>query len=442
VPKILFGFALIHWFWQEVDFPSIILKSAVGVPLGLGISSSLFFIAVLLGFTPKTYSKIEFWMFLCAATLTLLRFASKQKGPWKFFILSSQDFASATILLAGAGLLIYAFLLYSRMHPYGFEDAWSIWNYPARFIYRTNSADIIFNNQFYELFHPDYPLGLGLNVAWGWLTWGRESTSVPIAIGFYIVICPALILWGALQKWRGTLPALLGTLLYMMSPNLEWSVGQMADGLLALYFLSALVMLYGYLRTSHLKLLLLAGLLAGFSAWIKNEGMLFICVFLFIFMIMAWKRIVNWSAMKWLSLGIFLPLLVVATYKSTVHSFSELFSSNYSLAMQVSDVQRWWTIGREFLIYIVQYGHWPVSIVLVLFVYIILTGFDASERRPQIWLLAILLAQFAGYFGIYLISPYDLDWHLFTSVDRVVSHLFPMVFFWLFVALQPPQLSS
>jgi archaellum biogenesis protein FlaJ (TadC family) len=74
-------------------------------------------------------------------------------------------------------------------------------------------------------------------------------------------------------------------------------------------------------------------------------------------------------------------------------------------------------------------------------IYAVLIGFDSSERQRQIWLLIIILGQFAGYFFIYLITPHDLSWHISTSMDRVISHLFPMLIFWLFVALKPPQLA-
>jgi hypothetical protein len=34
--------------------------------------------------------------------------------------------------------------------------------------------------------------------------------------------------------------------------------------------------------------------------------------------------------------------------------------------------------------------------------------------------------QLAVYVGIYALSPYDIDWHLTTSLDRVLLHIMPL----------------
>jgi hypothetical protein len=328
------------------------------------------------------------------------------------------------------------------MHPYGFEDAWSIWNFAARYIYRMNSPAILFNHHYYEPFHPDYPVGLGLNVAWGWFVLNRESTNLPIAIALYIIVSPALLLWGSLNKWRGTLPAVLGALLYLMIPNLKWSVGQMADGLIALFMLSAIIMLYGYLRGSQPGFLFLGGLAAGFSAWIKNEGLLFICVFVIIIAFMVLRRVIHPSDIKWVAGGLSAPLLITVAYKFVIHASSDLFSGDPAVTAQLLDVQRWWTIARNFSMYTLNYGNWPVSIVFVLLIYAILMGFDSSEGRRQFWLLLVILGQFVGYVIVYLLTPHDLAWHISTSMDRLISQLLPMVIFWLFVALRSPDLQQ
>src|SRR5512133_204928 len=54
LPKILAGFIIAHLLWKDFDFPAILLKLSIGVPLGLAISASLFFIAVLMGVSPRT----------------------------------------------------------------------------------------------------------------------------------------------------------------------------------------------------------------------------------------------------------------------------------------------------------------------------------------------------------------------------------------------------
>jgi len=44
----------------------------------------------------------------------------------------------------------------------------------------------------------------------------------------------------------------------------------------------------------------------------------------------------------------------------------------------------------------------------------------------------------AGYYGIYLTTPHDLEWHLATSLDRLIVQLWPMVVFTTFLQLRSP----
>ena len=69
LPKILFGFALVHLFWDDLDVSSLVTKFGLAIPIGMAVSSSLFFVSLLIGIPPKTYSLIEFWVFLGAAIL-------------------------------------------------------------------------------------------------------------------------------------------------------------------------------------------------------------------------------------------------------------------------------------------------------------------------------------------------------------------------------------
>jgi hypothetical protein len=112
------------------------------------------------------------------------------------------------------------------------------------------------------------------------------------------------------------------------------------------------------------------------------------------------------------------------------------------MTVQILDLQRWRAIGQEFFVNIVNYGNWPISMVFILLVYMILVGMDKAEHQYQIWLLLLILGQLAGYFVIYLITPFDLDWHLSTSIDRVISHLFPLMYFWIFVSTRSTNLTT
>ena len=41
----------------------------------------------------------------------------------------------------------------------------------------------------------------------------------------------------------------------------------------------------------------------------------------------------------------------------------------------------------------------------------------------------ILVVQLLGYYGAFLITPYDLTWHLSDSTERLVLQIFPLLLF-------------
>jgi hypothetical protein len=121
LPKILAGFAIAHLLWRNFDIPAILLKISIGIPLGFALSASLFFLSVLAGISPQTYSWIELWIVLPLDVLFLIRFVRSAKDSTYFSKPAWPDIAGAAVVFAGAFLFIVAFLFYSRQHRYGFD---------------------------------------------------------------------------------------------------------------------------------------------------------------------------------------------------------------------------------------------------------------------------------------------------------------------------------
>jgi hypothetical protein len=45
-----------------------------------------------------------------------------------------------------------------------------------------------------------------------------------------------------------------------------------------------------------------------------------------------------------------------------------------------------------------------------------------------------------SYFAVYLITPHDLDWHLMTSLNRLLLQLWPTIIFITFMAARTPEM--
>ena len=55
-----------------------------------------------------------------------------------------------------------------------------------------------------------------------------------------------------------------------------------------------------------------------------------------------------------------------------------------------------------------------------------LTNWRGIIRRPLIFLHIMLFVQLGIYVLTYVITPHDLQWHISTSLDRLLLHLIPL----------------
>ena len=74
-------------------------------------------------------------------------------------------------------------------------------------------------------------------------------------------------------------------------------------------------------------------------------------------------------------------------------------------------------------------------------VYLLLMGMriDGKDRFNILNAVVVLLLMLAGYFIIYLISPYELNYHLMTSLNRLYMQLWPSAVFLFFMMARMPE---
>jgi hypothetical protein len=97
-------------------------------------------------------------------------------------------------------------------------------------------------------------------------------------------------------------------------------------------------------------------------------------------------------------------------------------------------------LGRELF----YFGGWTslIGIVPILIIYFLLFRLPINkEQRPAyIAGITMLTVQLLGDYGVYLITPYDLTWHLTYSIERIVLQAFPMIVFLILSATQIPEI--
>jgi hypothetical protein len=462
------GFALVHLGWphKPACTADLLLQASLSIGFGLGVFSLLFFLALLFHFPHLLLIDGVMCALLFSVGLLLRRsqvpssVASSDETPAqppvRFHHLLNAVFA---IAVAGA---LYSAIMRVRAYPHGNGwDAFAIWNLHARLMFRGGPN---WRDGFTSLLHwshPDYPLLLPAAIAHFWTCLGREATAVPAYIGFLFTFSTAGLLFSALSSLRGCVTAMLGAVTLLATPSfIEQGTSQYADVPLSFFVLATTVLLCLHDdqsnhdrsntdRSRHSGFLALAGLAAGFAAWTKNEGLLFLCAILFaccVVLILRNARAGNWLAgsAKIIALlsGATPLLLPIAYFKLSIALGDELFAEGGKAFHKLLSPGRYWVIFQWYIKEIFRFGHWlviPGTLALTAFYFLV--GSDKSRtRRPafQSSVLTLVLT-LAGYFAIYVVTSYELYWHLRFSLNRLFLQLWPSAIFLLFLAVKIPE---
>ena len=421
---------------------------SLGAGLGIGIASCLYFLCLaIVGPKLAVLASVEgaaLLLIIAVVAMTLKRrtsaldWASGPPVPW---------YLTGLFLLVAASALIL-FIVYSLNKPHGEWDAWSIWNLRARFFVRGGEFWKNVFSKDLDWTHPDYPLMLPSIVAMCWTLAKTESTNAPIAVAFLFTFATAGLLISSLGILRGKAQAFIGGILLLGTASfIENGANQYADIPLSFYILASLALLCLQDREpDSLRFSLLAGVMAGLAAWTKNEGLMFLLVFLVaraIAMFRYGNRAALLPQLLRLAAGIAPPLAVVAFFKLRFAPPNDFISKpSREIIAHVSDMGRWITTIQGFVKAPFVVGGFLLPIVLLMALYWYLVRFKVEEcdRLSLATLLIALVLMTAGDFAVYLLFPGDVMWQMNTSMERICLQLWPSVLLAFFLVAKVPQL--
>jgi hypothetical protein len=424
------------------------VRASLSTGFGLGIFSVIFFLARVLGLSRVLaidlvvlgLLTVALWWVRARSKPAIIRTLAEETIALPRWLrrLLAVAFGSA---LAAA---LYSAILRSIVHPHGEGwDAFAIWNLHARFLFRGGEHWRDGLSPLIPWSHPDYPLLLPSAVAHFWSVLGQESTAVPAVIGLVFTFGTLGLLFSSLAILRGRTSAILAGLALVSTPFfVEQGSSQYADVPLSFFFLAVIVLhldgesrgdqsLYrGYGR------LALAGIAAGLALWTKNEGMLFLVACVVAQIVVRGPEWMNRLAFFILAVAPF--LMLVTWFKHSVAFPNELFSNQPKMLHKFLDSARYWAILKWFVRDFLRFGQWwpiPGTLLLAL-LYVVVAGKHNWQNSQQFWTSALTLAlTLSGYFVIYVITPYDLDWHLRFSLNRLFLQLWPSTIFVFFLAI-------
>ena len=445
---------LVLYLWPASLRTSWSVKIFLGIGLGFGISSLLLFIwLIVFGSLSRDYPVAETLVALCSVGILIYLF---KRTYLRTAIAPTEVGARGSKLtsLTGVTLLISVIctattmLVVSSREPHGQGDATAIWNLIARFIYRGgNQWSNTLSSQL-AWTHADYPLLLPTSVARLW-AYAGETQVGPILIAMLFTFCTLGLLVSTMSVLRTRMQGYLAGLILLES-FLFFRIGtyQYADTPLGFFLLATLVLFCLYDRASGNSpgLLILAGIMTGFAAWTKNEGLLmFLAVVAarLIAIVISQRLKINFKQMVYFMVGAAPILLVVLFFKATIAPANDVVAGQSLPATteRLFDLSRYILILKAFVNQLTGFRKWYLHPIYLLIIYAWLVGVRTAknERTTLLTLVGTLSLILTGYFLTYVTTPRDLEWQLTFSLDRLLIHLWPSLVLLCFFVIIPPE---
>jgi len=416
-----------------------LLHAAMAIGLGMGCSSLIYF-WVRMAVGPSTWAPLAAEIMVAAGLGVLARKSSAPppEGAPRLRFAGVWILGPLVMLCAiAAGML---FVETAQATPHGHWDAWAIWNVRAKFL-AENSAEwsrafrppARASGQFAGAMHPEYPPMLSAYVGRTWNYAGVQTTDAPALTGAAFSFGLAGILAAGLAVLRGATAGLLGAILLFGSGTvIDQGLAQISDVPLAFFLLAATVGAMLAARYGN-GALALSGFAAGLGAWSKNEGLVLAAGLGAALVVLTRRRALWWVA------GAAPGLVAAACFKLFLAAPDPLLQGS-SLAAKLQDLSRYGIILRGFWDHFVLMGDGFAHPAIAWLLLAAGLGFALDTRLCSAWVagLVAVLVGLGSYFAAYLTSPFDLQWHVGTSMERLLVQLWPTALLLAIAVLRPP----
>jgi hypothetical protein len=467
MPPTLIGSALVVLLLPRFSLKGVwaIFTVCLGSGIGLGLTSSTIFLWLAwIGRPGAAYHVFEISSAILLAAMAAYRIQRRRSaGPDQF----RADGATPDAPIRWLKRVVVILLLISSgsfglkafiEDPYGTIDVRIVWNYRARWLFRGGEQ---WQHAFYspvardaeyedDKGHAaDYPLLITASVYRGWEVIGNDHFAIPIMIAGIFTFGTYLLLYASLALLRNRNQGYLGVLLLMVSTQfLHLGTDQYGDIPLSFFILSTLALfaLKDRLPNVSPPLLVLAGFTTACAAWTKNEGVLFFVLVLLVYFVGRVWRKAGSELVK--DFGYFLLGLLpiggtLLYYKIGFAPRNDMINipTLKDTAFHLFDLERYLISGSAILKKIFTFNEY---IIFLLAAYFFLSGLDRTgsakiKRLPHVALIVLMLC---GYLLAYVITPYELEWHIDSSIRRLIIQIWPAWVFIFFFCVRGPELTG
>lgn len=308
-----------------------------------------------------------------------------------------------------------AYYLSSSKH--GLWDAWYIWDLHSRYLMDSNNWQQMLLNK--EGAHPDYPIVLPALLAFAkQLFFFIEGWVVNYAVHFLITLLIPVIIFTETYKKSIFVSGLVLILFVTNDFYITQGLIQLADTLLAMFFLFALISINN--SKEDKRMIGISAAFLGLCMLTKNEGIIIAAIFI----LFHAKTFFLKGNLKPFALGIAIPLLTWGLFKTVYAPTNDMVSGQNADTWQlILDTDRYKLIYNSFVANFkehfrdIRYG-----ITFYLF-FLAIKGKWPDKQIVMVFAICVV------YMLIYVVSPYDLEWHLFTSQSRLMHQLMPAMMY-------------
>jgi len=462
----LIGFLLMHLGVSHLPLKhKPILSFAVAGPLGFGIISLGIFGGYALHAPNGMLLLFTALILLIAWLLQKTFFSAAAENPFSFFsfmrppLFLARDqrpffilrLLCVIVFLFSLGIYLKSFLSITCLAPNGDWDARLFWNVKAKFYLRQPEVWSLMFSNVISWSHPDYPLLVPGTVAWGWNWAGHETLLWPaLAAMVFSLSIVALVIWHLSVTRNFETGLIAGSFLLSIEFFQTWSASQYADIPQAFFFLAAALFLMHALKIKLSRLFLLAGVMTGFAAWTKNEGLFFVA---WLWLTALLYRTKTWLAsaserreLIFLLLGLLPALTAICLLKGiyaphgdylgskrTLHDYAHLLFQSPENTRIIFAALKSYTFQTAEWRYLWHLGAAAIGVNLV----------RALHRKcwDETWipvLLSVLIL--AGYVLVIHVTPHPVSWQIKASLTRLLMHTVPLVLIFAFEVLAPENL--
>ena len=444
---------------------ALVSAATLSICLGIGFSSLTSLALIVVGIAPTTRSFLVADVAIWASVAVLgwwvterrtLSREPRAESPQpraespKPKAKSRVDWIVRAVFGVAAMIALASWLTSSRAAPHGDWDAWAIWNQHARFLFRGGES-----GEWRAFFainwsQPDYPLLLPASVARVWAYAGHESTLGPTLIAIVFGIASVALVVTALDGHRAWIA---GALLLAANTFLIQVPSQCADVPLACFIVATLAVTCGdVLRIPNPEsripvTAVVAGATSAMAAWTKNEGLVFALLMLLVAVVVAVRgpakaghyvrRRDRGQLLLWSIAGAAPVVIAIVWFKLSLAPSSGLVEGQ-SLDLfttRLLDLHRHGTVAVLMIQHMIRWSG-PLAVAIFPLMGLAAIGMTIRSGGAVRLMTALLGLMLASYYLVYVTTPFDISWHVSTSVDRLLAQLWPALVLTVFLGLQ------